>query len=121
MAPAVQLTFLGDLLQELDRMFAARPVDVEINKILEFDHAPLFPVVRRSVKPALTPSYASILSAPILQRQGRDMDDLESIIERAWEKREEVTPKTKDEVRKAVDRALAMLDVGEVRVAERKD
>jgi 2,3,4,5-tetrahydropyridine-2-carboxylate N-succinyltransferase len=49
------------------------------------------------------------------------MDDLESIIERAWEKREEVTPKTKGEVRKAVDRALAMLDVGEVRVAERKD
>jgi 2,3,4,5-tetrahydropyridine-2,6-dicarboxylate N-succinyltransferase len=49
------------------------------------------------------------------------MDDLESIIERAWEKREEITPKTKGEVRKAVDRALAMLDVGEARVAERKD
>ncbi len=49
------------------------------------------------------------------------MYDLESIIERAWEKREEITPKTKGEVRKAVGRALAMLDVGEVRVAERKD
>jgi 2,3,4,5-tetrahydropyridine-2-carboxylate N-succinyltransferase len=49
------------------------------------------------------------------------MADLKSIVEEAWERRDEITPKTKGEVRKAVARALAMLDVGEARVAEKKD
>jgi 2,3,4,5-tetrahydropyridine-2-carboxylate N-succinyltransferase len=48
------------------------------------------------------------------------MAGLQSIIELGWEEREEITPKTKGEVRRAVERALAMLDVGEVRVAEKK-
>jgi 2,3,4,5-tetrahydropyridine-2,6-dicarboxylate N-succinyltransferase len=49
------------------------------------------------------------------------MADLQSIIEQAWEHRAEITPKTKGEVRRAVERALAMLDVGKVTVAEKKN
>ena len=48
------------------------------------------------------------------------MADLKSVIEQAWEQRETITPKTKGEMRRAVDRALGLLDVGELRVAEKK-
>jgi 2,3,4,5-tetrahydropyridine-2,6-dicarboxylate N-succinyltransferase len=43
------------------------------------------------------------------------------VIERAWEERETIGPATKGEVRQAVDRAIAMLDRGEARVAEKID
>jgi 2,3,4,5-tetrahydropyridine-2,6-dicarboxylate N-succinyltransferase len=43
----------------------------------------------------------------------------QSIIEEAWEARDKVTLKTKGNVRKAVDHALAQLDAGKARVAER--
>jgi 2,3,4,5-tetrahydropyridine-2,6-dicarboxylate N-succinyltransferase len=49
------------------------------------------------------------------------MSDIETIIEQAWEQRDEITPGTGGEVRSAVERALAMLDRGEARVAEKKD
>ncbi len=42
---------------------------------------------------------------------------LQSTIEAAWERREEITPKTRGEVRDAVETALALLDRGEARVA----
>jgi len=47
------------------------------------------------------------------------MKNIQSIIEQAWEERDKVSLKTKGPVRKAVDRALAMLDAGEARVAEK--
>lgn len=46
------------------------------------------------------------------------MTDLESIIDAAWENRAEIGLATTGEVRVAVDRALALLDSGEARVAE---
>jgi 2,3,4,5-tetrahydropyridine-2-carboxylate N-succinyltransferase len=46
---------------------------------------------------------------------------MRSIIEEAWEERDKITLKTKGPVRRAVDHALAMLDAGEARVAEKKD
>ena len=49
------------------------------------------------------------------------MADLKSVIEQAWEQRETITPKTKGEMRRAVDRALGLLDVGELRVAAKKN
>ncbi|MGQ0485998.1 MAG: 2,3,4,5-tetrahydropyridine-2,6-dicarboxylate N-succinyltransferase [Hyphomicrobiales bacterium] len=49
------------------------------------------------------------------------MKNIQSIVEQAWEERDKVSLKTKGPVRKAVDAALAMLDAGEARVAERKD
>ena len=45
--------------------------------------------------------------------------DLADAIERAWEGRERVTPATGGAVREAVERALELMDRGEVRVAER--
>jgi 2,3,4,5-tetrahydropyridine-2,6-dicarboxylate N-succinyltransferase len=48
-------------------------------------------------------------------------DALQAVIERAWEERETIGPATKGEVRQAVDRAIAMLDRGEARVAEKID
>jgi 2,3,4,5-tetrahydropyridine-2,6-dicarboxylate N-succinyltransferase len=47
------------------------------------------------------------------------MKNIQSIIEQAWEERDKVSLKTTGPVRKAVARALAMLDAGEVRVAEK--
>ncbi|HEX6741150.1 MAG TPA: 2,3,4,5-tetrahydropyridine-2,6-dicarboxylate N-succinyltransferase [Sphingomicrobium sp.] len=44
---------------------------------------------------------------------------LQGIIERAWDERDSVGPKTKGEVRQAVDAALAALDSGEARIAEK--
>ena len=49
------------------------------------------------------------------------MKNIQSIVEQAWETRDKVSLKTKGPVRKAVDRALAMLDAGQARVAEKKD
>jgi 2,3,4,5-tetrahydropyridine-2,6-dicarboxylate N-succinyltransferase len=49
------------------------------------------------------------------------MKNAQSIIEAAWEARDKVTFKTKDTTRKAVEHALAMLDAGQLRVAEKVD
>jgi 2,3,4,5-tetrahydropyridine-2-carboxylate N-succinyltransferase len=47
-------------------------------------------------------------------------EKLSATIDDAFEKRDIVTPKTKGAVRKAVDQALALLDSGAARVAERQ-
>ena len=47
------------------------------------------------------------------------MTELQPVIEAAWDKRDEVGPETKGEVRIAVDKALALLDSGEARIAEK--
>ena len=47
-------------------------------------------------------------------------DKLASIIDEAFEGRDRIGPKTRGAVRKAVDAALALLDDGKARVAERK-
>lgn len=47
------------------------------------------------------------------------MTELRPIIEQAWDDREQLGAETKGDVRTAVDRALAMLDAGEERVAEK--
>jgi len=46
--------------------------------------------------------------------------DLKSVIEAAWERREELGPATRGEVREAVDAALDQLDRGEARVAAKE-
>ncbi len=46
---------------------------------------------------------------------------LQKTIEDAWEDRENFTPATKGGVRKAVEKALDLLDAGKVRVAEKTD
>ncbi len=49
-------------------------------------------------------------------------EQLENIIEQAFEKRAEITPQNADaEVREAVEAALCLLDSGQARVAEKKD
>jgi 2,3,4,5-tetrahydropyridine-2-carboxylate N-succinyltransferase len=48
------------------------------------------------------------------------MSDLQQTIEAAWEARDSVTAATRGEVRDAVETALALLDKGEARVAEKK-
>ena len=47
------------------------------------------------------------------------MSDLQSTIEAAWEARAEVSAETRGAVREAVDAALALLDSGKARVAEK--
>jgi len=47
-------------------------------------------------------------------------DQLANTIDEAFEKRDTITPKTKGPVRKAVERALDLLDEGKLRVAERQ-
>ena len=47
------------------------------------------------------------------------MQDVQSIIEKAWENRAEITSDTGGEVREAVARVLESLDDGELRVAEK--
>jgi 2,3,4,5-tetrahydropyridine-2,6-dicarboxylate N-succinyltransferase len=47
------------------------------------------------------------------------IDNLEATIDAAWEERETIGSDTKGEVRQAVDAALAALDSGEARIAER--
>ena len=48
-------------------------------------------------------------------------EQLQAVIERAWEEREGIGAATKGEVRLAVDAALAALDCGEARIAEKID
>jgi 2,3,4,5-tetrahydropyridine-2-carboxylate N-succinyltransferase len=50
----------------------------------------------------------------------RDLDNLESVIEKAFEERETISTTTRGEVRDAIGTALDLLDKGEVRVAERQ-
>ncbi len=50
-----------------------------------------------------------------------NMNDLQPVIDRAWDEREAIGPETRGEIRSAVDRAIAALDSGEVRVAEPAD
>lgn len=49
------------------------------------------------------------------------LDQLKTVIESAFEARDTINSGTQGEVREAVDQALAMLDRGEVRVAEKRD
>ena len=49
------------------------------------------------------------------------MDQLQAIIERAWDARQDIGSDTTGEVRDAVDAALALLDRGEARVASKQD
>ncbi|MCW3797829.1 2,3,4,5-tetrahydropyridine-2,6-dicarboxylate N-succinyltransferase [Sphingomonas sp. BN140010] len=46
------------------------------------------------------------------------MEQLQQVIEHAWEERDGIGPDTRGDVRGAVDRALALLDSGEARIAE---
>jgi 2,3,4,5-tetrahydropyridine-2-carboxylate N-succinyltransferase len=48
-------------------------------------------------------------------------DSLSQVIDAAWEDRSAIGPDTKGEVRQAVDRAIAALDSGEARIAEKID
>ena len=48
-------------------------------------------------------------------------DALQAIIERAWDERDSIGPTTSGEVRDAVDAAIAALDCGEARIAEKVD
>jgi len=48
-------------------------------------------------------------------------DSLEATIDEAFERRNEISPKTKGEVRKAVQKTLDLLDSGKARVAEKTD
>ncbi len=50
-----------------------------------------------------------------------DHDLLAGVIERAWDERATIGPQTEGEIRDAVEEALAALDCGELRVAEKKD
>ena len=49
------------------------------------------------------------------------MADLEATIEAAWTERDTLSPKTRGPVRNAVEQALAELDKGRMRVAEKRD
>ena len=48
------------------------------------------------------------------------MTDLETIINDAWEKRDQVSANTQGDIRDAVNDALNQLDRGEARVAEQQ-
>jgi 2,3,4,5-tetrahydropyridine-2-carboxylate N-succinyltransferase len=45
-------------------------------------------------------------------------DGLQQVIERAWDERDTIGPSTDDEIRNAVDAAIAALDSGSARIAE---
>ena len=45
-------------------------------------------------------------------------DSLARTVDDAWERRSDISPKTKGPVRKAVQGALELLDAGKARVAE---
>lgn len=47
------------------------------------------------------------------------MTDLSTIIDQAWDNREQINAETKGEVREAVEEALALLDSGRARIAEK--
>jgi 2,3,4,5-tetrahydropyridine-2,6-dicarboxylate N-succinyltransferase len=46
-------------------------------------------------------------------------EELQKVIERAWEERDTISVETRGEVRQAVDAAIAALDSGEARIAEK--
>ena len=46
--------------------------------------------------------------------------DLQSVIDAAWEDRDSIGPGASGEIRDAIDRAIALLDSGEARVAEKR-
>ena len=48
-------------------------------------------------------------------------EDLQQTIDSVWDARDSIGPDTKGEVRSAVDRAIAALDSGEARIAEKTD
>jgi 2,3,4,5-tetrahydropyridine-2,6-dicarboxylate N-succinyltransferase len=48
-------------------------------------------------------------------------DNLQAVIENAFEARDSVSPATQGEIRDAVEEALGLLDKGEARVAEKRD
>src|SRR5437763_3043482 len=48
-------------------------------------------------------------------------EQLQAVIDRAWDERDKVGPDTKGEIRQAVDAAIAALDSGEARIAEQAD
>jgi len=48
-------------------------------------------------------------------------DQLQGVIERAWDERDGIGPETRGEIRLAVDAAIAALDRGEARIAENSD
>ena len=50
-----------------------------------------------------------------------NIDDLQSVIEQAWDNASELSEDTQGEIRDAVETALNMLDAGEARVAEKID
>lgn len=50
-----------------------------------------------------------------------DNKQLKTVIDAAWEARDEVTPKTKGETRDAVEMALDLMDAGKARVAVKDD
>jgi 2,3,4,5-tetrahydropyridine-2-carboxylate N-succinyltransferase len=50
-----------------------------------------------------------------------DVEELQAVIDEAWEGREAINSDTKGKVRKAVEEALDQLDKGRLRVAEKKD
>jgi 2,3,4,5-tetrahydropyridine-2-carboxylate N-succinyltransferase len=57
-----------------------------------------------------------------ISTENKKMSDIQAIIEDAFEKRADITPANADaDVRNAVNEALAMLDNGSARVAEKKD
>jgi 2,3,4,5-tetrahydropyridine-2,6-dicarboxylate N-succinyltransferase len=47
-------------------------------------------------------------------------NDLQAVIERAWDERDSIGASTKGEVRQVVDTAIAALDSGEARIAEKE-
>src|SRR3954471_3605404 len=49
------------------------------------------------------------------------MNDLQTVIDEAWEDRNSLGTDTKGEVRQAVDAAITALDSGEARIAEKAD
>jgi 2,3,4,5-tetrahydropyridine-2-carboxylate N-succinyltransferase len=56
-------------------------------------------------------------------KTGIDMTlaDLEKTIDAAWDDRDSISPDTKGAAREAVDEALGAMDIGSLRVAERRD
>src|SRR6059058_2204936 len=46
-------------------------------------------------------------------------DELQAVVESAWEQRDRIGTETKGEIRLAVDSAIAALDCGEARIAEK--
>jgi 2,3,4,5-tetrahydropyridine-2-carboxylate N-succinyltransferase len=48
-------------------------------------------------------------------------DQLQRVIEQAWEERDQLGPDTRGEVRQAVDAAIGALDRGEARIAAKQD